>query len=97
MVRIPKESERFLDWFIENYGCNGMENYTYDQNQRILGALSDILQVAGQVELQVAGQVELEFLGKVLLQLSNKGGNYLGQVQDDLSLMVTGGDGDYEF
>ena len=76
LVRIPRNPEAFLDWFIKEYGCGGMENYDYEQNWKILKGLSYIV--------NEAGLIELEFLGKVLFQLSNKGGNYLSQVIEDL-------------
>ena len=76
LVRIPRNPEAFLDWFIKEYGCGGMENYDYEQNWKILKGLSYIV--------NEAGLMELEFLGKVLFQLSNKGGNYLSQVIEDL-------------
>jgi len=86
MVRIPKNANQFLDWFIENYGCGGMENYYYEQNRKILQGLFYLV--------SEAGLMELEFLGKVLLQLSDKSGNYLGQVIDDPENFTGGGDYD---
>jgi len=80
LVRIPRNPEAFLDWFIKEYGCGGMENYDYEQNWKILKGLSYIV--------NEAGLIELEFLGKVLFQLSNKGGNYLSQVIEDLDNFI---------
>jgi hypothetical protein len=80
LVRIPRNPEAFLDWFIENYGCGGMENYYYEQNRKILQGLFYLV--------SEAGLMELEFLGKVLLQLSDKSGNYLGQVIDKFDSFI---------
>ena len=80
LVRIPRNPEAFLDWFIKEYGCGGMENYDYEQNWEILKGLSYIV--------NEAGLMELEFLGKVLFQLSNKGGNYLSEVIDEFDSFI---------
>ena len=80
LVRIPRNPEAFLDWFIKEYGCGGMENYYYEQNRKILQGLFYLV--------SEAGLMELEFLGKVLFQLSNKGGNYLSQVIDKFDSFI---------
>jgi len=80
LVRIPRNPESFIDWFVKNYGCGGMENYDEEQNMKILKGLSYIV--------NEAGLMELEFLGKVLFQLSNKGGNYLSEVIDEFDSFI---------
>jgi len=80
LVRIPRNPEAFLDWFIKEYGCGGMENYDYEQNWKISKGLSYIV--------NEAGLMELEFIGKVLLQLSNKSNDYLSQVIDKFDSFI---------
>jgi len=60
-MRLPRKN--ILKWLEENYGLGGMENYTSEQNQAILGAIKEIL--------CNAGSIELDFLGKFFLKLSD--------------------------